>query len=134
MRRLLVVAVVASALPVVACSTGEPSPLEDVRRLSDADNFSSGREATGALATASARLIDEADRCAATARGDDVRCRTLGVAAAWSQVAAVDVARCGRADAQAARATLIRLLDQIDAAEAGGLTEAPSPPALPDCR
>jgi hypothetical protein len=63
-----------------------------------------------------------------------VRCQTLGVASAWAQLAAVDVAHCGRAGALEARATLLELLDAVEAAEDGDLESPPRIPDSPDCR
>jgi hypothetical protein len=126
MRWGAVVAVlVLLVVPAVGCGRGG----DEVRRASAAGNFTNGRNAAGALATISRQLIRQGRSCA-----PEVKCQTLGVASAWAQVAAVDVARCGRADAVAARQTMLKLLDAVDAASRGRLREPPPMPPIPNCR
>ena len=114
---------------VVACGHGD-----ELRASTGPGNFTGGRDAAGALATISQRLIERGRQCGARHGPDAPECRTLGVASAWAQVAAVDVARCGRADAMAARRTMLQLLDSVDAASRGRLREPPSMPPVPNCR
>ena len=128
------VAVVAAVLVAAAAGAGCGSSKPSVERLSAARNFTGGRDAAGALATISTRLLDEQKTCAARHGAGDVRCETRGVVIAWAQQSAVDVARCGRAGALDARRTLLGLLAQRDAADAGRLRAAPPLPPTPSCR
>src|SRR5437868_528509 len=96
-----------------ACGHGSGTN-DRISRASGAGNFTNGRNAAGALATISQRLIARGRQCTAQHGDGAVECQTLGVASAWSQVAAVDVARCGRADAVEARRTVLGLLHDVD--------------------
>ena len=131
-RRLVGVVAVLLTVALGACGGGDREP-QDMRDLTADSNFSNGREAAGALATISARAVDDARTCIRHQSRDAAACEVLGVLSAWTQVAAVDVARCGRAGAAEARATLLELLDAVEEAEAGRRTEVPVVPPTPDC-
>src|SRR3954465_6983876 len=100
MRRVATIG--AMALVVGACGHHAPS----VQRLSAPGNFTNGRDAAGALATISDRLLRESSSCGKPA-SVDVRCQTYGIVISWTQVSAIEVAHCGRAGSVETRATLL---------------------------
>jgi hypothetical protein len=119
---------------VFASCASDKGPTASLRELATPGNFTNGRDAAGALASVAARAIAQGRTCERTHGAASVRCETLGVLASWSQVSAVDVARCGRAHAEDARRTLLALIDDVDAADNGKLASTPTVPPTPDCR
>lgn len=135
-RRAVWLGVAVVFVAVGACGRGRAEPLGEIRALSQAQNFGNGQEAAGALATIGARAIELQRACLARRDGGErtsMECEAYGSLAAWAQVSAVAVARCGRADALETRAALVGLVDQVDATRQGTRSRRPDLPPTPSC-
>ena len=131
MRRAAVVLAVVAAFGFTGCSDDPKTGLDRAQALvGDAGNFDTGREAGQTMVSAADELLAEAQRCI-DSKGETNYCLAFRAAAAWSNVAAVQVLDCRAPGRFSLQQDVTKFYAALADLKPG--RDMPRNPPLPDC-